>query len=137
MSKPSLIPSDDWEGWIPPDLPRKRKKSGWTTGRSDFPRTRRNTPKNRSRRKSKQSHWTKKKTHLLVPGNRWLTKTTTLMTLMNKLKQGNTPLFPQVTRKGLKIGADGLPPHMNLLTLVGYLRFAKTPIDKLLRNKKH
>ena len=75
--------------------------------------------------------------HLLVPGNRWLTKTTTLVTLMNKLKQGNTPLFPQVTRKGLKIGADGLPPHMNLLTLVGYLRFAKTPIDKLLRKKKH
>ena len=56
---------------------------------------------------------------------------------MNKLKQGNTPLFPQVTGKGLKIEADGLPPHMNLLTLVGYLRFAKTPIDKLLRKKKH
>ena len=56
---------------------------------------------------------------------------------MNKLKQGNTPLFPQVTQKGLKIGAEGLPPHMNLLTLISYLRFAKTPIEKLLRKRKH
>ena len=56
------------------------------------------------------------------------------MTLMNKLKQDNTPLVSQVTRKGLNIGADGLPAHMNLhvLTLIDYLRFAKTPIDKLL-----
>ena len=112
------------------------KEKNWTTGlvyeTEEHPKS-----KNKPRRKSKQNHWTKKKTHLLVPGNRWLTKKTTLVTLMNKLKQGNTPLFPQVTRKGLKIGADGLPPHMNLLTLVGYLRFAKTPIDKLLRKKKH
>ena len=131
---PFSLPSTDWKGWVVTDV-STRTTALPNTGSS-------NQARKKKRRKSRKKWWTRKKKTkpFFLPGTRngnsWLKKHTTFRTLINQIKQSNIPLWSQVTREGFHWGRDGIPPHMNLETLVKYLSFARTPIGKLLKKRR-